>query len=88
MVQYVNKVGKKFYAGKKILPFLLNPPQIEMMLLPNQTLIFHVMITGHCQGHLSEGSRSLSTVVSYSDTVAIFHLRCCHLPFFSFSDEL
>ena len=27
VVQYVNKVGKKFYARKKVLPFVLNPPQ-------------------------------------------------------------
>ena len=26
MVQYVNKIGEKFYARKKFLPFLLNPP--------------------------------------------------------------
>jgi len=27
VVQYVNKVGKKFYARKKVLSFVLNPPQ-------------------------------------------------------------
>ena len=27
VVQYVNKVGEKFYARKKNLPFVLNPPQ-------------------------------------------------------------
>ena len=27
VVQYVNKVGEKFYARKKVLPFILNPPQ-------------------------------------------------------------
>jgi len=27
VVQYVNKVGEKFYARKKIPPFVLNPPQ-------------------------------------------------------------
>jgi len=26
VVQYVNKVGEKFYARKKVLPFVLNPP--------------------------------------------------------------
>jgi len=26
VVQYVNKVAEKFYARKKVLPFVLNPP--------------------------------------------------------------
>jgi len=33
VVQYVNKVGGKFYARKKILPFVLNPPQISQRIL-------------------------------------------------------
>jgi len=28
VVQYVNKVGEKFYARKKFLPFVLNPPKV------------------------------------------------------------
>ena len=68
VVQYVNKVGEKFCARKKVLPFVLNPPQIGRIDARMQ-----IVTTGHTSKTITRYVRSLLEKLQNSINIDVMH---------------
>jgi len=76
VVQYVNKVGEKFCARKKVLPFILNPPLTESDLALTESINVQVQQSAQykCKVKMIHVTRSLYLQI-YPSTLCIAYPR-------------